>query len=77
MPDLGYGDLFLMRERERTRVCMQNHRSHWRVTVRRGNYSAFSGGRFTPSAYSEVQCTRCDRRWRTKAAYVDTLRDWG
>jgi hypothetical protein len=42
-------------------------------TVYRANYSSFNGGRRTPSEYSEVICSRCGRRWRTKAAYVDTL----
>lgn len=45
----------------------------WVVRVLRGNYSAFNGYRFTPSAYSEVSCLRCDRRWRTNAKYVDDL----
>jgi len=29
----------------------------------------------TPSAYSEVTCGTCERRWRTKATYVDQLPD--
>ena len=45
----------------------------WRVTVYRGNFSAFNGYRFTPSDYSEVVCERCGARWRTKAKYVDSL----
>lgn len=47
--------------------------TNWVVSVLRGNYSAFNGYRFTPSDYSEVRCERCGVRWRTKAAYVDTL----
>jgi hypothetical protein len=60
----------------RARRCQRADRAFWRVTVREGNYSAFNGGRFTPSAYSEVKCAECGRVWRTKAAYVQTLRDW-
>lgn len=48
----------------------QSHRPEWRVTVRLGNYSAFNGGRFTPSEYSELVCTVDNRRWRTNAKYV-------
>lgn len=50
----------------------------WVVRVLRGNYSAFNGYRFTPSDYSEVSCTVCERRWRTSAKYVDELpvREW-
>lgn len=51
------------------------HRSRWRVRVRRANYSAFNGGRRTPSAYSELVCLDCGARWRTKAAYVDGTSD--
>lgn len=63
-------------ETERGRTCRGEHRRAWRVTVLRGNHSAFNGYHFTPSAYSEVKCLTCGRIWRTKAAYVDTLRDW-
>jgi hypothetical protein len=51
------------------------HRPHWVVVHRRCNYSAFNGYRYTPSDYSLVHCTEpsCRKRWRTKAAYVDTL----
>lgn len=51
------------------------HRGRWRVTVYRANYSAFNGWRRTPSAYSEVVCGTCRRRWRTRAAYVETLQE--
>lgn len=51
------------------------HRSSWVVSVRRANYSAFNGGRRTPSDYSEVRCPLCPGVWRTKAAYVDELPD--
>jgi hypothetical protein len=46
------------------------------VEVRCGNYSAFNGYRFTPSEYSELRCTGCGLRWRTKARYVGKLRSW-
>lgn len=51
------------------------HRRHWRVRVRNANYSAFNGGRRTPSDYSALTCTLCGGSWRTKAAYVDELPD--
>lgn len=57
-------------------ACLdRGHRPHWAVTVRKANYSAFNGYHRTPSAYSEVQCSACPTRWRTKAAYVDQLPD--
>jgi hypothetical protein len=56
-----------------TGTCMREHRTHWRVTVREANYSAFNGGHRTPSAYSAIRCSKCGRVWRTKAAYVKTL----
>lgn len=49
------------------------HKPAWRVDVRRANFSAFSGGRRTPSPYSQVRCGTCGAVWRTKAAYVDEL----
>lgn len=51
----------------------KNHQSAWVVSVRKANYSAFNGGRRTPSDYSEVRCPKCLGVWRTKAAYVDEL----
>lgn len=46
----------------------------WRVTTHKGNYSAFSGYRFTPSDYSQLTCKRCGTFWRTKADYVSRVR---
>jgi hypothetical protein len=57
--------------------CMREHRSTWMVVHRKCNFSAFSGYQQTPSDYSLVLCGTCGRRWRTKAAYVDTLPDQG
>ena len=51
-------------------------RKHWRVRQRKCNHSAFAGGRYTPSEYSEVTCLQCQGSWRTKAAYVDELPDY-
>lgn len=56
-----------------TACPVKAHRSQWVVTVYRANYSAFNGGRRTPSRYSEVFCSPCCRRWRTRAAYVERL----
>lgn len=47
----------------------------WVVTQRRCNHSAFNGYQRTLSVYSEVRCLCCGVFWRTKAAYVDKLRD--
>lgn len=46
---------------------------HWRLLQYRCNHSAFSGYHWTTSAYSEVTCERCHRRWRTRAVYVEKL----
>lgn len=45
----------------------------WCVQVYKANYSKFNGSRYTPSAYSLVECSACGKFWRTKAAYVDQL----
>ncbi len=29
----------------------------------------------SPSAYSQIRCIKCNRTWRTKAKYVDHLKD--
>lgn len=60
------------------RRCLQPaHRAAgaWVVRQREGNQSAFNGGRWQPSAYSEVVCLECRSVWRTKAGYVSSLRD--
>jgi hypothetical protein len=62
-------------ERKDTLTCMREHRASWVVVARKHNRSAFNGYHYTRSDYSGVRCTRCDRYWRTKAAYVDELPD--
>ena len=47
----------------------------WSVHQRNCNHSAFNGYRRTYSDYSGVFCDRCGTYWRTKAAYVDKLKD--
>jgi hypothetical protein len=47
---------------------------HWRVVQYKCNHSAFSGYHYTPSDYSCITCTVCGHFWRTKAAYVGTLK---
>lgn len=47
----------------------------WRVLDRKCNHSAFNGYHWTSSPYSSIQCLRCGAAWRTKAPYVDSLRD--
>lgn len=53
----------------------KGHKGSWVVVVRNGNYSAFNGYRFTPSAYSLVRCRADGMIWRTRAAYVAGLPD--
>lgn len=48
---------------------------HWRVVERNCNHSAFNGGHWTWSDYSQLRCQQCGRMWRTKAAYVRNLSD--
>lgn len=63
-------------EPRRVYACADKaHRPFWAVIVRNGNYSAYSGYRFTPSDYSSVRCGTCHRVWRTKAGYVASLPD--
>lgn len=45
------------------------------VTVRKANYSAFSGYHYTPSDWSEIRCVATGQRWRSKSAHVDRLPD--
>jgi hypothetical protein len=58
-----------------TACGVRGHRSSWEVLVRNANYSAFNGGRRTPSAYSSLRCRACKAVWRTKAAYVKYVPD--
>ncbi|MFI7009997.1 hypothetical protein [Streptomyces sp. NPDC050145] len=59
-----------------TPTCRERaHRPTWRVVVRNANYSAFNGGRRTPSPYSQLRCGACGASWRSKAAYVETTPD--
>ena len=53
-------------------TCLPAERT-WVIVRWRCNYSAFNGYRHTPSDYSLVACLKCERSWRTKAAYVSTL----
>ena len=48
---------------------------NWVVGQRKCNHSAFSGYHYTPSEWSEVWCLSCGTHGRTKASYVDELRD--
>lgn len=45
------------------------------VETRMCNYSKFNGSRYTPSSYSGIRCLNCRYPWRTRAAWVDDLRD--
>lgn len=61
-------------------TCPQSHKPvearAWFVVNRKSNRSTFTGGRRVASAYSEVRCGECCAVWRTKAAYVDKLKNW-
>ena len=50
---------------------------NWIVIVRNGNYSHFEypQGRFHSSRHSLVYCKSCRSLGRTKAKYVDLLKD--
>lgn len=86
IPEEGYGSLLAVKGaglgssdliRARDKFCRRRHREWWRVYQRNCNFSAFSGYHWTPSNYSGIRCLvyDCNRRWRTKAAYVATLPD--
>lgn len=47
----------------------------WVVDHRNCNHSAFNGYNETPSRWSQIRCIRCGAIWRSKAAYVDKLKD--
>jgi len=49
---------------------------NWIVLQRRCNYSAFNGCHWTPSRYSQIECLTCGMIWRTKANYVNLLKDY-
>lgn len=59
----------------RSHIACEAPPEQWRVLTRNGNYSAFSGYRFTSSSYSALCCGRCGAHWRTKAAYTRDIRD--
>lgn len=46
----------------------------WGVSDWFCNHSAFNGYQWTASDYSKVHCLTCERTWRTKAKYVESLR---
>lgn len=46
-----------------------------RVVQRECNHSKFNGSQWTPSAYSELTCLECGRRWRTKSKLVRRIED--
>ncbi|MFA5323306.1 MAG: hypothetical protein WC373_11600 [Smithella sp.] len=48
---------------------------NWKVFARNSNHSAFNGRKWTPSNYSAVRCLSCQAIWRTKAKYVNHLKN--
>jgi hypothetical protein len=57
--------------------CPRHGLDEVRVVMRRGSLSAFNGYRWQRSRYSTVECFVAGCRWiaRTKAGYVDSLKD--
>lgn len=51
----------------------------WFVYRRKCNFSHFESpkGGYHYSNYSSVHCAKCDAMWRTKAKYVNELKDGG
>ena len=47
----------------------------WVVVRRRCNFSAFNGYKWRPSEYSLLHCRACKATGRTKARYVEDIRD--
>ena len=47
----------------------------WFVIQRNARCSAFDGYRVMYSDWSAVQCHACGKVWRTKAAFVTSLKD--
>jgi hypothetical protein len=45
----------------------------WSIRQYMSHHSAFSGYKYTPSAYSELVCNNCSVTGRTKANYVGEL----
>lgn len=48
--------------------------AEWTVLVYKANHSAFSGYARTRSSYSQLECDRCGFIWRSKAAYVESVK---
>lgn len=47
----------------------------WIVIQYKSNRSAFNGYRRVNSEYSCINCLKCNFTWRTKAKYVDVLKN--
>lgn len=56
-----------------THLPFRERKKLWRVYTWHLNHSAFNGYKPTYSDYSGVMCLRCNRHWRTKAKYVNSL----
>jgi hypothetical protein len=71
----GSPDSFL----QRTMDCQERKKPvserNWEILQYRCNHSAFNGYHYTPSDYSTVRCCSCGAVGRTKAKYVDSLRE--
>lgn len=57
--------------------CKKKNRINYGVLERNCNYSAFESPKYAKhySEYSQVVCIKCKQMGRTKAKYVETLKD--
>lgn len=58
--------------------CRCGTRKYWRVLHRKHNHTYFHRPQGQPckSDYSTVICLKCPLQFRTKAKYVDSLKDF-
>jgi hypothetical protein len=56
--------------------CKVKDHKNWVVLKRHYRQSAFDGYRVVYSDFSTVLCLACGSCWRTKAGYVDSLKDY-
>jgi hypothetical protein len=55
--------------------CTEKLREHWRVRQRESCKLARVGTLSVRSMQSEIECLECGAIWRTKATYVNRLKD--
>lgn len=57
------------------KIPPKERRKAWRVVKRNCSHSAFNGYRHARSDYSTVFCVTCQRCWRAKYPFMDSLPD--